>query len=111
MGGISNDIYSDTSVSPLSPPHVTSDKYQSLIHDFKTITITCPDSMQFPPVISPNLNKSSKHPHSTGGTGVYISKSGPPNNYAIEEVIPEICGHESDQTNSFWVSFNSDVEE
>ena len=101
-----NHTFLDTPVSPFSSLHETLEKYQYLIPEFKPITITFPNSMQFPPLISLDLNHSLELPRSTSGTGVYIPNYVPLKNCVINEIIHKTCGHDSDQTNSFWASLD-----
>lgn len=66
-------------------------------------------------MITLDLNQSQAIPRGIDFIGVYFLKSGPPKNYAIEEIIPEISGHDSviptENDNSFWASLNSNVDE
>ena len=66
--------------------------------------------MQFPSLISPELNQSSKPLNNTSNTGVCVQNFGPPNNCVIEKIIPETNGHDSEQFNSIWASLDNDVE-
>lgn len=109
MGYVPNHTYSDTPVTPLLSLHETLDKFQSLIPEFTLITVKCPDSTHFSPPISLKLNQSTEPIINTGSTGVAIPNSGPPNNCVVEEIIPQINGHDTDQFNSFWAYFDSEV--
>lgn len=71
--------------------------------------------MEFPPLISLDLNQSQNVPLLTRGTEVYLPNSGPPNNCVIEENIYKIVGLDlkkpTENDNSIWASPNSDVDE
>ena len=66
--------------------------------------------MQLPPLISLDLNESTKSLHNTNIIGVYAPNSGSLNNFVIEKIISVTNGHDSDPFKSFLDSFYSDVE-
>ena len=109
MVDISNHKHSDIPVSPLSPLHETLDNFSSLIPEFQPV-VKCPDSTPLLPLITLDLNQTSKFSPNVPNTVVHIPNHSPPNNCFVEEIIHDTTRPNSVKPNFVWASLDNDVD-